>query len=116
MDKKITVIFSEDAEGIYQSLKEKAVHSKKEKSIINAINQKVELIKLNIHYGDPINKKLIPKEYSDKYEIRNLLRIELPSYWRLLYTLKSEEGIIEIVSFVLDILTHKDYDKKLGYK
>lgn len=37
--------------------------------LLKALNQKIELIKINPHYGNPIPKKLIPKEYIEKYGI-----------------------------------------------
>jgi len=57
---------------------------------------------------------LIPKEYKIKYGVTNLFRIELPQFWRMLYTLTN--GDIEIIAFVLDVIDHKTYDKKFGYK
>ncbi len=84
--------------------------------ILTAINKKVELIKANLHYGDPIAKSLIPKEYIEKYEITNLFRVKLPNYWRMLYTLTDDETKIEIIAFVLDILNHATYNKKFGYR
>jgi len=77
-------------------------------------NKKIELIKLNIHFGNPVAKNLIPKEYKIKYGVTNLFRIELPQFWRMLYTLTN--GDIEIIAFVLDVIDHKTYDKKFGYK
>ena len=70
--KKIRVILSSDAKEVYNHLKEEASRSKTERTILNSINKKVEVIKANPHYGDPIAKTLIPKEYLDKYEITNL--------------------------------------------
>ncbi|MFC1647843.1 hypothetical protein ACFL1B_00315 [Nanoarchaeota archaeon] len=64
--KKVRVIFSKEAEEVYKYLNEHASESKKERSILNGINQKKELIKANFHYGEPIAKNLIPKEYKDK--------------------------------------------------
>ena len=84
--------------------------------IFNAIKKKVDLIKINTHYGDPIAKKLIPKEYKDKYGVTNLFRVELPNFWRMLYTLTNDNNEIEIIGFVLDIIDHKKYNKKFGYK
>ena len=78
--------------------------------------KKVELIKLNPHFGEPISKKLIPKEYAEKYNAKNLFRVELPNFWRMLYSLTDGESKIEIIAFVLDIIDHKTYNKKLGYK
>ena len=114
--KKIRVIFSPEAEEVYKHLNEIAPNSKIDRSILNAINKKVGLIKANIHYGEPIAKRLIPEEYKIKYEATNLFRVELPSFWRMLYTLTDGESQIEIVAFILDVLDHKDYDKKFGYK
>ena len=114
--KKIRVILSSDATEIYNDLIRKAIVSKKERSILLAITKKVELIKSDPHYGNPIAKSLIPKQYVKKYEISNLFRVELPNYWRMLYTLKDGETEIEIISFILDIVDHKEYDKKFGYK
>jgi len=68
-----------------------------EKTILNAVNKKIELIKANSHYGEPIAKKLIPKEYKEKYGVSNLFRVELPTYWRMLYTLTDGETNIEIM-------------------
>ncbi|MEK6828193.1 MAG: hypothetical protein AABX78_02480, partial [Nanoarchaeota archaeon] len=61
--KKVRVIFSPEAEEVYKHLNEVAPNSKIDRSILNAINKKVELIKANIHYGEPIAKRLIPEEY-----------------------------------------------------
>jgi hypothetical protein len=111
--KKIKIILSPEAEEVYKYLNAN-VNSKIENSILNAIHKKAELIKLNPHYGNPISKDLIPREYIIKYGITNLFRIELPNFWRMLYTL-TNRGQIEIIAFVLDIVNHKRYNKKFGY-
>lgn len=51
-----------------------------------------------------------------KYGVTNLFRIELSNFWRMLYTLTNDEMEIEIIAFVLDIIDHKEYDKKFGYR
>ena len=66
--KNVRVILSPDAEEVYKHLNEEAPKSKTEQTILNAINKKVELIKVNPHYGNPIAKKLIPQEYKDTYD------------------------------------------------
>ena len=113
--KKVRVILSPGAEEVYKHLNEEAPKSKTEQTILNAINKKVELIKANPHYGNPIPKKRIPQEYKDKYDVNNLFRVELPNYWRMLYTLTDGESKIEIIAFVLDVIDHPTYDKKFGY-
>ena len=59
--RKTRVIFSPEAEEVYKHLNEEASKSKTENMILNAINKKVELIKSNVNYGNPIAKKLILK-------------------------------------------------------
>ncbi len=114
--KRVRVILSEEAEEAYNYLNEHSSESKIERSILNSINKKVELIKANPHYGDPISKKLIPQEYVEKYGVTNLFRVGLSNYWRMLYTLTDGESVIEIIAFVLDLIDHKQYNKKFGYK
>ena len=114
--KRVRIVLSEDAEEVYKYLNEQAPRSKRERTILSAVNKKVELIKANPHYGAPIAKNMIPQEYASKYEITNLFRVELPSFWRMLYTLTASDTEIEIIAFVLDITDHKKYDKKFGYK
>ena len=112
---KVRVILSPDAEEVYKKLNSEAETNKQSRMILNAINNKKELIKANVHYGNPIAKNLIPKEYIDKLRVTNLFRVELPAFWRMLYTLTNNEEI-EIVAFVLDIIDHSDYNKKFGYR
>jgi len=114
--KKVRVVLSPEAEEVYKHLNKEAPTSKTERIILNAINKKIELIKMNFHYGDPIAKDLIPLEYKEKYDVKNLFRVELPNYWRMLYTLTDDETKIEIIAFVLDLIDHSTYDKKFGYK
>ncbi len=101
---------------MYNFLIAESPNSKTESSILNAFNKKKYLIKSNPHYGDPIAKRLIPKEYSIKYGVTNLFRVELPNFWRMLYTLTNDESEVNIIGFVLDIIDHKEYNKKFGYK
>ncbi len=86
------------------------------KGIVFPFCEKKDLIKANPHYGEPVAKRLIPGEYVVKYGTTNLFRVELPNYWRMLYTLTDGETEIEIIAFVLDIINHQKYDKKFGYK
>ncbi|MEK6915658.1 MAG: hypothetical protein AABW89_03920 [Nanoarchaeota archaeon] len=72
-----------------------------EMQLLRSIKQKIEFIKANPFYGDPIAKGLIPKEYTQQYYAKNLFRVELSGFWRMVYTLKGDK--IEIVAFILDI-------------
>ena len=116
MNKAVRIVLSPEAEEVYKYLTKQALNSKIERTILNALTKKIELIKLNPHYGDPIAKNLIPQEYKIKYNVTNLFRLELPNFWRMLYTLTNGETKIEIISFILDIVGHDKYNKKFGYK
>ncbi|MDO8459986.1 MAG: hypothetical protein Q7S74_02665 [Nanoarchaeota archaeon] len=78
--------------------------------LLKSIKQKIEFIKVNPFYGDSIAKKLIPKEYG----VTNLFRVELSKFWRILYTVKGDQ--VEVICFILDILSHPEYNKKFGYR
>ena len=114
--KIIRIKLSPEAEEVYAYLNHEAPTSKTERMILKAVDQKKELIKANPHYGEPVAKKLFPVEYIRKYGITNLFRVELPAYWRMLYTLTDGESEVEIIAFVLDVIDHKEYDKKFGYR
>lgn len=64
--------------------------------------------------GDSIRKDLIPAELRRRFGVENLWRAELPSGWRLLYTIVSKVDVRPQVR-ILRILTHKEYDRLLGY-
>jgi len=114
--KTVRVILSPEAEEVYKYLNAQSANSKTERIILSAVNKKIELIKANYHYGEPIAKKLIPKEYKQKYGVTNLFWVELPNFWRMLYTLTDGESEIEIIAFVLDIIDHEKYNKKFDYR
>jgi len=120
--KTVRIILSPEAEEIYTYLNQESARSHEnekriaEARIFDAFNKKIELIKVNFHYGQPIGKSKIPESYRVKYGITNLFWVELPHFWRFLYTLKEGESEIEIIAFVLDIMDHKEYNKKMSYK
>jgi hypothetical protein len=56
--KEVRVVLIDEAILKYQSLKERASYSKKEMTILEFIKNKAEIIKTDIHYCDPVGKKL----------------------------------------------------------
>lgn len=112
---KVRIILSKEAEEVFRYLQAASKTSKIEKSILKGFYKKIDFIKTNFQYGNPISKRLIPKEYTEKYKITNLFRVELPNFWRMLYAVNEEESQIEIIAFVLDIIDHKAYNKKFKY-
>ena len=114
--KIVKVILSTDAEVVLDQLVANARSSKREGVLVRGFHKKVEITKSNIHYGDKVERRLWPIEYVIKYSINNLFRLELPGFWRLTYTLKNGLSENEIVILILDIMDHKTYDKKFGYR
>jgi hypothetical protein len=101
-DKKVEKTFNE--------LKFDSANSKLYKFIKRAI----EDIRETPGCGIAIPKNLIPKIYIRKYGINNLFKYDLPSGWRLLYSL--EEGTIEVMAIVIEWMHHKDYERRFGYR
>ncbi|MEK6817048.1 MAG: hypothetical protein AABY09_05515 [Nanoarchaeota archaeon] len=48
------------------------------------------------------------------YEVNNLWKADLSGAWRMIYTLRGSE--VDIISLVLDIFGHMDYEKKFNYR
>ena len=114
-NKQVELTLSSEAEEVYIYLNKQAEKSKIERSILNAVNQKSQLIRQNIYYGNPVSKKLIPPKFIKEYEITNLCRVEPPNYWRMLYSLIDGEDKVESIAFVLELCDHKKYNKLFGY-
>lgn len=77
--------------------------------IKKALVRAIETIKQDPRSGRNVIKKLIPKTLIKKYEIDNLRIYNLPTAWRMLYTVTVNE--IEIISVILDWMDHKDYER-----
>ena len=119
--KKITIKLVGDAEKAFNDLnkivggqRSSGITSSKDITLLAAINRLFEVIVNNPFYGENAKKDLIPKEYRQKYDADNLFIADLPDYWRMIYTLESDE--IEIIAFVLDIINHDEYNKKFKFR
>jgi hypothetical protein len=68
------------------------------------------------HYdvGDKVSKDRWPRYYVTTWGIDNLYVRNLGPDWRLTYSLVSEGA--GITAFCLEILTHKEYDRRFGYR
>lgn len=119
--KEVIIKLSEEANEVYGELnkivgeeKKKGVESSFHQTLLRSIKRVTELLKENPFAGDQIPKRQIPKNYSLKYDIDNAWRIELANRWRMVYSITGNQ--IEIITFVMDIFNHRDYDKVFGYK
>ena len=84
-----------------------------EKELHQSIKKTVLDLFENPAAGIQIRHNLWPKEYTEKYQINNLWKYNLPNGWRLIYTIKDEELLI--VSIILEWFPHKEYEKRFGY-
>jgi hypothetical protein len=92
----------------------KGVTNSEEIQLLNSINKKTEILKMNPECGNKIPRKFWPKELILRYDLTNLWRVELINYWRMLYTLRGDR--IEVLCFVIRIIDHPTYSKLFGYK
>lgn len=110
----VKVIFSQDALKVYNLLKSSSV--KNDLILSKSIEYKINLLKENPQFGDPISKNKIPIIYVNKYGINNLYRVKLPLFWRLLYTLRNGPKSTELIIFLISVTDHKEYNKIFKYK
>ena len=92
----------------------KGITKSDHQTLFKSIKQKIELLRNNPQYGIHIPKNKIPREYIKKYGVNNLWKINLSGAWRMIYTIRGSK--VEIISLILDILNHKEYNKKFGYR
>jgi len=118
--RKVRVILEGEAKKSFLELKKQVaeensngIDSSKNITLLNSINQKIELLKTNPQLGRAVRKKLIPKKYS-KQGITNLWIINLPDYWRMLYNLQSDE--LHIFCFILEFSDHDKYNSLFGFR
>jgi len=78
------------------------------------VDKGLGVLKENMFAGERIEKRRFPKFYVQKYGINNLYKYNLDSANRLVYTLVADESGIAVV--ILEILSHKEYEKRFGYK
>ena len=57
---------------------------------------------------------IFPKDYVRDYDVRNLWKANLSGAWRMIYTIRGSD--VEVISLILDIIDHKDYNKKFKYR
>jgi len=60
-------------------------------------------------HGDVVKKGRIPRILGDRHGLENLYVEDLPSFWRLLYTIVRDRGERYVV--VVEIVDHATYDK-----
>ena len=112
MGVKYSPLFGEQLRKLREAIKEKDV--KFNRQLLKAIEREKDCLLIDPHRGFQIQKSKIPKEMVTEYGLTNLWKINLPDYWRMLYTITGNE--LEIISILLEFMDHQKYDKLFGYE
>lgn len=80
------------------------------KAMVRAIQE----LRENAFAGIQVPKRIIPKEYIQKYNINNLWKYDLPRGWRLMYTVTTDNEV-ELISAILEWFDHKGYERRFKY-
>ena len=95
---------------VSDELAERLEKLKPEHKIARWISDMKGVLKENMYAGELIRKKQIPKQYIDRYNLNNLYRYSHPEGFRSSYT------ILNGCPYILDIMSHPEYDKVFGYR
>ncbi len=119
--KEVWVQFSEEANAEYTELQKQVIQEQQEgkensfnAQLLKAIEREKNNLKINPQIGTHIPRKYIPPPATERYGTDRLWKIDLVGYWRLIYTLTGDE--VKIITFVLEFMDHKKYDKIFGYR
>ena len=110
-DKEIKVVFvDKNLKEAYETLRSSTTEDRR---LYGWLDRAFSDIKKDYTCGILIPKRLIPRSYIKKYDIDNLWKYDLPSGWRLLYSVKATE--ILVLAIVLEWLSHKKYERRFNY-
>jgi len=110
MQRRIVLVIEPAAQKAIDAIELAAAKDRSSAILLRSIHGKLALLKQNPLAGTKIPRQQIPKTM----RCDNLWKMDLAGYWRMLYTLSTQE--IEIVSIVLEISDHQSYDKRFGYR
>lgn len=109
------VRFSREFSEEYSKLKKRAESGRGEaRYLVKIIDKGIAKLKRDREAGKRIPKRLIPRGYAVKYGVTNLWKLNLDRYWRMIYTIVGDE--VRLVSIIIEVLNHKKYDIKFGYR
>ncbi len=86
---------------------------KDDPNLYKIIIRAFEDIEKNVFCGIQIPKRLIPKEYFQKFNVKNIWKYNLPDAWRLIYSIEGKNLLI--FSIILEWLDHKTYERRFKY-
>jgi len=109
------VVGTEEFNEQFNAIKRRAIAGDSESAYLEKIIENgIEKLRFDYKRGDHIAKEKIPREYAEKFGAKSLWKLNLSRYWRLIYTAQGTE--IEVIAVLLEVLDHKRYNRKFGYK
>jgi len=84
-----------------------------EKDLKKFIERAFDDIRENPFCGIQIPRKRIPRDYLNKFNIKNVWKYNLPGAWRLLYSLENNQ--LCVISIILEWMDHKNYERRFSY-
>jgi hypothetical protein len=95
-----------DSQAGFDQLNRKAAEGKQpERAIWKAVLATVARIRNDGQWGEIITPRSTPRRYSRDFGATNLYCVDLPSFYRLFYTIRDRDIII------LEIGDHREYDR-----
>ena len=73
-----------------------------------------EVLAENMFAGDNVPKDRIPRNYKYRFWDNELFLYDHPQGYRSTYTLRNVGEGVSV--FIFDIMSHKEYDKRFGYR
>ena len=77
-------------------------------SIVRRVRALKPILLADCLHGEVVKGDRIPKALKNRHRLENLFVEDLPSFWRLLYTIVRDRGERYIV--VVEIVDHRTYD------
>jgi len=105
------VFYDESIKNAFEKLKNGKTE---EKVLYPSLDKAFDDLKENPACGQHVPRAQIPREYVKKYGMTSLWKYNLPHAWRLIYTVKADTVVI--LAIVLEWMSHKEYERKFGYK
>jgi mRNA-degrading endonuclease RelE of RelBE toxin-antitoxin system len=120
-EKDTVVYFSQEANSEYKRLQERVLEQKErgiensfDAQLLKAIDREKLNLKTNPQKGIHIKKRNITKQVVQRYNTDKLWKLDLVGFWRMIYTIMGDE--VRIITFILEIMDHRKYDKVFGYR
>jgi hypothetical protein len=101
------VVLTDDAAEALDALESSSSHDSH--AIARRARALRPILLLDCLHGEVVRKHAIPRSLVAKHGLENLYGEDLPSFWRLLYSMVRREG--RRVILVVEIVSHKEYDR-----